>query len=250
MLNYTSFISDLHLAPEFPERTRCFEHYITHITPHCDALYILGDLFNCYLGKAQFPDFYDHILSILIKASESTTIYFLPGNRDYLSQWDLFQHTPIQCIPDRTIIDVYGARTLLSHGDRFQSYWHAYQWYRKATQYPWFSKALLSLPQSFLWKKGRNIRANSQHKRNQQQPSLDHMANPVIMHNLAQHNHIKRIIHGHLHVPHIIERPGFQHIILGEWLNEPHHLLIDQHQRTTLETVEIRADGLKLIDHG
>ena len=50
--------------------------------------------------------------------------------------------------------------------------------------------------------------------------------------------------------PHIIERPGFQHIILGEWLNEPHHLLIDQHQRTTLETVEIRTDGLKLIDHG
>ena len=94
MVNYISFISDLHLSVQRPDRTQCFANYLMHITPQCDALYILGDLFDCYLGKAQFPSFYNSVVSLMIEASTTTPIYFLPGNRDYLSHGTYFSTPP------------------------------------------------------------------------------------------------------------------------------------------------------------
>ena len=236
MIKYISFISDIHLSPQTPERFQQFKHYLNVMAPQCEAIYILVDLFNCYAGKDQYPSFYQDALKSMTHAADHCAIYFLPGNRDFLAVHDLFHQTPVVILSDYKVINVFGQKTLLSHGDRFDRHYTPYQCYRTLSSKRWFCKTILSLPSSFRWKKSQALRQYSQ-KVNHDNPNPKPPANIDYMDILAEKFRVKNIIHGHLHTPRIQTTEKYRRIILGEWVDHGHHLLMGDDESLILDSV-------------
>jgi len=113
----TLFISDLHLDADLPAITQCFLNYI-ETAAGSDALYILGDFFEVWVGdddRNQLTDTVAQALQTL--AASGTKIYLMHGNRDFLLGKDYAERCSAQLLDDPTVIDCYGQKIVLMHGD-------------------------------------------------------------------------------------------------------------------------------------
>lgn len=114
----TLFISDLHLCAEHPAIGACFVDFLQTHAPQAEALYILGDLFETWLGDDIPPEEYRPYLEAMkALTSSGTPIYVMHGNRDFLMQHGFEQMTGARLLPDPYLLDLYGTPTLLMHGD-------------------------------------------------------------------------------------------------------------------------------------
>jgi UDP-2,3-diacylglucosamine hydrolase len=114
----TLFISDLHLSAERPETIRLFLDFLSGKARQADALYILGDLFEVWLGDDLIMPEYQPVLSALRELVDSgTPVYVMHGNRDFLLGKAFEQATGCRLIGDPLVIDLHGSPTLLMHGD-------------------------------------------------------------------------------------------------------------------------------------
>src|ERR1700733_6760718 len=132
----TYFISDLHLSPGSPLQA-LFLAFLQGPAREADALYILGDLFDVWLGKEFQPVFNTTIQTALSSlAKEGVSLFFMPGNRDFLVNTDFLKQSRLILLKDPTMISLYGTRILLSHGDSLCTQDKAYQRYRKIVRHP------------------------------------------------------------------------------------------------------------------
>ncbi len=192
------FISDLHLSPRQSEITALFEQYIKTSATQLAELYILGDLFDYWIGSDYEQEYNQHILELLKKLSSITKIFFMHGNRDFLiTAAELAQYN-ITLLADPTVITLAKKNILLSHGDKLCTLDRNYQLMRKIFQHRYTKKAFLQLPlklRTATANTTRTISNNENHKKNSKK--LATVTDAVL--SLATEHKADIIVHGHTH---------------------------------------------------
>lgn len=208
-MSTTYFIADLHLSADRPDITLCLEQFLTKQAPNADALYVLGDLFEVWIGDDDINEFTSRVTTAFKRLSDTgIPIYFIHGNRDFLIRERFAKNAGMTLLPEEKVIDLYGEPTLIMHGDQLCTLDVAYQKFRKKARGWWWPRLILMLPLSTR----RNIAAKGRKKsqENQQQLSQDIMdVTPSEVITRLESHRVTRLIHGHTH------RPAVHHITLG-----------------------------------
>ncbi|WP_318404096.1 UDP-2,3-diacylglucosamine diphosphatase [Photobacterium leiognathi] len=217
----TLFISDLHLSASRPDMTDCFLRFMAEDTANIDALYVLGDLFEMWIGDDEESPFLQQIKQAFKTLTDSgIPCYFVHGNRDFLIGKRFSQQTGIQLLPEHSVVDLYGKPTLILHGDTLCIEDEAYQRYRKKVHNKFIQWLFFRIPLSKRIQIGEKFRNNSS-KNNQMksQSIMDVTASEVVR--VMEEFHVDQMIHGHTHRPDIHsltvnDKPATR-IVLGDW---------------------------------
>lgn len=219
----TLFISDLHLDENHPEIASIFLQFLQNTAPLSDALYILGDLFEAWIGDDDLSPFHQSIIHALHDAtSKGLPIYFIHGNRDFLISDAFLQATGCQLLAEETVIDLYGTRVLLMHGDTLCTHDRNYLRVRKKLRHPFIQKLFLLLPLFLRRKIANRMRAKSQGYTQSAPHWIMDVADDEVQRVLGKHR-LELIIHGHTH------RPAFHaaRIVLAAWHTQGNMLAWD-----------------------
>lgn len=229
----TLFIADLHLDPLRPEIQARFSDFLQGEARQARALYILGDLFEVWVGDdAPLPEYRPGMRALRELADSGVPVYFMHGNRDFLIGQRFARECGIQLLPDPSVIDLYGEPTALLHGDTLCTDDREYQRFRYWMRKPWLQHLLLRLPASLRWRIGRSIRARSQQRtRNKPMQIMD--VNPDAVATSFHTLGVRRMIHGHTHRParHQVDLGGGatgERIVLGDWFEQGSVLRVDK----------------------
>jgi UDP-2,3-diacylglucosamine hydrolase len=214
----TLFISDLHLSPAQPDLAKILLHFLQTDAMQAEALYILGDLFDVWLGDDIVDPFYNDIFAALKRLSEKNIpSFFIAGNRDFLASTSFEKKTGCKILPDITLIDLYHTPTLLMHGDLLCTQDIAYQRFRKFTQNKLMRYLFLSCPKLWREKIGKHLRKKSQqYTSNTAQKIMD--VTPGEAEKQLKKYHARLLIHGHTHRPAIHSLDNqLTRIVLPDW---------------------------------
>ncbi|SMY32155.1 UDP-2,3-diacylglucosamine diphosphatase [Photobacterium andalusiense] len=217
----TLFIADLHLSAERPDITACFLRFMAQETHHIDALYVLGDLFEMWIGDDEDSPFLRQVKQAFKTLTDAgTPCYFIHGNRDFLIGKRFSRETGITLLPEHSVVDLYGTPTLILHGDTLCIEDQAYQRYRKKVHNPVIQWLFARLPLSYRIKVGDKFRQNSgKNNQTKSQSIMDVTQTEVIR--IMRDANVTQMIHGHTHRPkiHHFEIDGIpaQRIVLGDW---------------------------------
>jgi UDP-2,3-diacylglucosamine hydrolase len=216
----TLFISDLHLSESQPALTTKFLQFIHTYASKAHTLYILGDFFEVWIGDDNNGPFVTEIVDALKKCSVKTQIFIMTGNRDFLLGNAFAERCGARLIKDPTVIDLYGVKTLLTHGDLLCTHDKAYQYWRRVVHFRWLQKLFLLLPLP----KRLAIASHLREKSKNYVKSLDAAymdINLDAMINLMRRYDVKQLIHGHTHKPciHYLQLDGLPtwHYVLSDW---------------------------------
>lgn len=219
----TFFISDLHLQASQPQLNNLFKIFLHYSQiKKIDALYVLGDLFEAWIGDDDNPKFLHELQPLMKSLAAQTPCYLMPGNRDFLLGKRFAEKINWNLLTDPTVINLYGTPTLLMHGDSLCTHDLRYMQYRQFIRNP---KLLLFLQHLPLWIRrtiARTLRLLSRrHTQSAQVMIMDVAADAV--QNIMQQYHVTRLIHGHTHRPAIhdlkVNDNPAQRIVLGAWHN-------------------------------
>ena len=223
------FISDLHLALDKPEITRRFFDFLENRAPKASALYILGDLFDAWIGDDDpTPPNFKIRSQLKLLTQSGTKVYFQPGNRDFLLGKRFCLETGITLLNDYTVIDLMGSATLLTHGDLLCTDDLPYQTFRTKSHTPEWQAYVLSKPLLIRLLAARWYRFRSYlHKRKKSQTIMDVNQETVVR--VMQEQNCLRLIHGHTHRPNIhnflINNRAAQRFVLSAWSKETGEVL-------------------------
>ncbi len=215
----TIFISDVHLSPNCPEILQAFLDFLSQQSKtSVEALYILGDLFEAYVGDDE-PGLIQTVAASLKEMSlvTSAKVYLMQGNRDFLMGKSFAKLCGATLLPDPCVIDLYGEKTLLTHGDKFCTKDRSYQWYRRVIQHPFFKWLVLKTSLGFRRKIARYLRRKSKMHVQHYRYSDKMDVSPDAVKAAALKHHIKQIIHGHTHKPAFHEEEGLKRWVLPDW---------------------------------
>lgn len=223
-MSYTYFIADLHLSQDRPDITACLADFLSGDVQSADALYVLGDLFEYWIGDDDRNDFTDEVAQLFKSLNDKgIPIYYVHGNRDFLIRKSFCQRSGMQLLDEQTVIDLYGTPTLILHGDELCTQDIAYQAFRAKARSWWWPRLILALPLFVRRKIAENGRRTSQ--KNQQNLTMEIMdvTHQAVVDVMQQHG-VKRLIHGHTHRPAIheleINKQKAQRIVLGDWYEQ------------------------------
>ncbi|RYE74049.1 MAG: UDP-2,3-diacylglucosamine diphosphatase [Oxalobacteraceae bacterium] len=227
----TLFISDLHLDPARPSITELFLDFLRTQVPGSDALYILGDLFEAWIGDDTPSTAADAV------ADSGVPVFFMPGNRDFLVGEAYAQRAGFRILPDPTVVDLYGHPTLLMHGDLLCTDDTAYQAFRAQTRDPVFQAQFLAQPLAARVAFAQQARAVSQARHaelkqgDQSRFEIVTDVSPAEVQATFVRYGLDRLIHGHTHRPaiHTLQAGGqtCTRIVLGDWYEQGSVLHVD-----------------------
>jgi UDP-2,3-diacylglucosamine hydrolase len=228
----TLFISDLHLDPERPAITDLFGRFIDAEARGADALYILGDLFEAWVGDDDPSGTGAFVAERLCGLRDAgVPVYFIHGNRDFLLGAEYARRACMQILPDPAVIMLYGKPVLLMHGDLLCSDDTAYQQFRAQTRDPAWRLQFLSQPLPARLAFAQQARAASKAHQSglQTQGAMDAItdATPATVEATFARYGLDRIIHGHTHRPKVHETAGGTRIVLGDWYEQGSVLRVD-----------------------
>lgn len=236
----TLFIADLHLDVSRPHITELFERYLaSNEARSADALYILGDLVEAWIGDDDDAELPRRIAQATRALSDSgVPVYFMVGNRDFLLGEDFARRAGLTLLDDGVVHDVYGRSTLLMHGDLLCTDDIAYQTVRKQVRTPQWKAQILSMSlearRAFAAKAREDSRA---HTGSTMETIMD--VNQDAVAETMHAANVSRLIHGHTHRPaiHRFELDGnaAERIVLGDWYEQGSVL------RVTPEATELRG---------
>lgn len=218
------FISDLHLSQSKPEITQQFLTFIKTRAIDARVLYILGDLFEVWVGDDNETPEFDALFQTLKDYSAFTPIYYLHGNRDFLIGEDLAQRTGLTLLPDPSVIQLDDHKVGLTHGDLLCSDDKEYMEFRKLVRSEEWQQEFLQKPLQERQSIADELRAKSLQA--MQDKSYDIMdANQQTVLDFFNSLEIDTLIHGHTHRPavHNID-DSRQRIVLGDWNPQPSYI--------------------------
>jgi len=234
---HTYIISDLHLTPERPQTIKAFFDFLSNDAVSAEQLYILGDLFEFWIGDdAGSMLGADPILDAMKAISQVTDCYFMAGNRDFLVRETFTERTGFKILNDETVIDLYGTKTLLLHGDSLCTDDIAHQQFRNQmmTNIPFCDQFLqLSIPERIAQAKQARLQSD-EHKSEISMGIMD-VTEAAVLEAFSVHA-VKQIIHGHTHRQNthhydITDEHGSSKAIryvLGDWHNSNSIMKISQ----------------------
>ncbi len=197
----TLFIADLHLADEQPELNRLFVEFLAGRARQAEALYILGDLFEAWLGDDLLFPFCEPILYGLKDLVRSgVPVYLMHGNRDFLLGEQFCALSGCQLLDDPTRLDLHGTPTLLMHGDLLCSDDHDYQAMRNKLRNPvWSAEFLAQTPQARI-EFVRQLREQSREASGMKAEQIMDVNQTTVEQTMREHG-VSQLIHGHTHRP-------------------------------------------------
>lgn len=232
----TLFISDLHLSPSDPARIQLIVDFLSQHTQNLDSLYILGDLFNTWLGDDIVPSEFDPFIKQLQQLHQSgIKTYLMVGNRDFMMGKTFANRVGSTLLNDEFVINLYGTKTLLLHGDTLCTDDVSYQRYRLWTRIKILQWCFRHFPTGFRQNISDKIKQKSrQQKQTKSALIMDVNQDEVVR--IMKKFDVKQLIHGHTHRPAthslIINEQQAKRIVLGDWESEVSYLFCDaQHQQ-------------------
>lgn len=245
-LGHTLFISDLHLSPHSPALNQHFFYFLKHIAAGSDALYILGDFFELWLGNDIKNELYDNIvLNLKNLKAQGTKIFFMKGNRDFLLSQNDVAAMNMTLINDPTLITLYGKKFLLTHGDRLCTLDHAYQRYRRMANIKLLQWIFLHTPQGFRQNLANKVHDKNPHKNEAQNLNytLADATDAAIVKDIAKYQP-DYIIHGHTHRMGLHWLNDKVRIVLGDWQKDYFNYLFVSAEEVLLESCGVFPSSL------
>ena len=234
----TLFIADLHLQTEEPAITAGFLRFLHGEARSADALYILGDLFEAWIGDDDPNPLHGEIACAIKSLADSgVPCYFIHGNRDFLIGKRFATESGMQLLPEEKVLDLYGRRVLIMHGDTLCTDDPGYLAFRAKVHTPWIQKLFLALPLFIRRRIAQKMRDDS--KAANSSKSMDIMdVNPQAVTAILEKHHVQWLIHGHTH------RPDVHSLIAN---GQPAHRVVLGAWHTEGSMVKVTPEGVELI---
>ena len=224
----TLFVSDLHLDPARPEITALFLRFLQREAASADALYILGDLFEAWVGDDDPSSTGQQVADGLRRLADAgVPVYFVHGNRDFLVGQDYAGRAGMRILPDPAVVSLYGEPVLLMHGDLLCTDDHAYQAFRAQTRDPHWQAKFLAQPlaarQAFAAQARQASMSRQKEMIDGDRACFETVTdvNPQAVEATLARYGVATLVHGHTHRPavhavRIGDREG-RRIVLGDW---------------------------------
>jgi UDP-2,3-diacylglucosamine hydrolase len=226
----TLFISDLHLNAQQPRITEQFLDFLATRTADAEALYILGDLFEYWAGDDDLDDELNRtVIGALAQVSRERGVYFMHGNRDFLIGAAFAQASGAQLLADPTLLDLYGAPTLLMHGDLLCTDDVRYQAFRKQVRDPAWQTQFLAKPLAERKATIEALRKMSETEKDGKSAAIMDVNLDSVAATLRAHG-APRLIHGHTHRPahhqHDVGGKQCERWVLPDWYEHGGYLRV------------------------
>ena len=224
-------ISDLHLSPERPAITRAFIHFLSAHAAQVDELYILGDLFEAWIGDDDPSELAKQVKQSLRQLSDRGTAVFIQhGNRDFLLGKRFMREAAARLIEDIHSLEFCGTTTLLMHGDTLCTDDIDYQRFRRKSRRPIYRWCLSHLPLRHRQKLATRWRAKSRMANSNKASAIMDVNSDEVDRVMAQYG-ASCLIHGHTHRPqrHQLSNGG-ERLVLGDWHHHGWFVRIDENE--------------------
>ncbi|NKF51786.1 UDP-2,3-diacylglucosamine diphosphatase [Shewanella sp. WXL01] len=224
----TVFIGDLHLSEDRHDISNAFIHFLQSGLDDVDSLYIIGDLFEVWVGDDIAPPFALDIARHIAAAAKKTPVYFIHGNRDFMLGKQYCKLADMQILPEVHKISLYGKPTVVLHGDSLCTLDKAYQRFRKFRSIGLFRWLYACLPKQKRLNIAANIRGKSV-KDNQRKSYQIMDVEQSAVDALFANTDSVQMIHGHTHRPNIhTQADGNCRIVVGDWYDQGSVLVVDE----------------------
>ena len=225
-------ISDLHLQEERPDITRAFLDLIAGRARDAQALYILGDFFEVWIGDDAMSPFQRSICQALRELSDSgTQIFLMHGNRDFMIGRAFCKAAGCTLLPDPSVVELNGEPVLLMHGDSLCTRDEGYIRMRRYLRNPLTLFVLRNLPKSTRNKLARKLRNESRSQTRMKANDIVDVT-PEEVPRVMEHFGVRTLIHGHTHRPAIhklqIGDQAARRIVLGDWDKQGWAVQVDE----------------------
>ena len=234
----TLFIADLHLQTEEPAITAGFLRFLRGEAKSADALYILGDLFEAWIGDDD-PNPLHREMAAAIKALVDSGVpcYFIHGNRDFLIGQRYARESGMTLLPEEQVLDLYGRNMLIMHGDTLCTDDTGYLAFRAKVHTPWIQKVFLALPLFIRNRIAARMRAGSKAANSSKSMTIMDV-NPQAVVRVMEKHDVQWLIHGHTH------RPDVHSLIAN---GQPAHRVVLGAWHTEGSMVKVTPEGVELI---
>lgn len=228
------FVSDVHLDASAPEAVEQFLGFLRTHAAGAEGLYILGDLFEVWVGDDDHEADKRRVCAALRDLTKSGVACFvLHGNRDFLLGRGFCDDTGCRLLPDPVVAEFDGERVLLTHGDALCVDDHSYQELRSVVRTAPWQRRFLALPLADRELIANQARAGSRQHTSRTIPKIMDV-NPHAVEQAYQSTGVRRIIHGHTHRPDIhnttVDGTPAQRIVLGAWYEQGSYLFYERGQ--------------------
>ena len=217
----TLFISDLHLQPSQPRLLDACLCFLDERARGSDALYILGDLFEAWIGDDDDAVWINDFVAALQQLRASgTALYFMHGNRDFLLGKNFAARCGMQLLSEAIVIDLYGRPALLMHGDTLCTEDKDYLAFRAQVRNPQWQQMALSTPLEQRRQLAAQLRQQSKMAASNKAADIMDVTPAEVARVIAENN-VDLLIHGHTHRPArhelIVNGQPAERIVLGDW---------------------------------
>nr|WP_197976916.1 UDP-2,3-diacylglucosamine diphosphatase [Pseudomonas sp. CFBP 13727] len=224
-------ISDLHLQEERPDITRAFLDFLGGRARSAEALYILGDFFEAWIGDDAMTPFQSSICAALRALSDGgTKIFLMHGNRDFLIGSSFCRKAGCSLLADPSVVRLNGQAVLLMHGDSLCTRDEGYMRLRRVLRNPLTLFVLRNLPLGTRHTLARKLRNESRAQTQMKAHDIVDVTPEEVPRVMRQHG-VATLIHGHTHRPAVHELQigdlQAQRIVLGDWDRQGWVLQVD-----------------------
>ncbi|MCL1049446.1 UDP-2,3-diacylglucosamine diphosphatase [Shewanella abyssi] len=232
----TLFVGDLHLSAGRPDITQAFLTFLETQLVDTDALYILGDLFEVWVGDDIAEPFADQLADAIKLASQRLPVYFIHGNRDFLIGSSFAKRSGMTLLPEVYLLNLYGIDTVILHGDSLCTLDKPYQRFRAFRNFAWAKWLYAHLPKSKRLGIAAKLRSRSQSSNQQKSDSIMDVEPDAVI-ELLDSTKTQQMIHGHTHRPAIHQLAhGKRRIVVGDWYDQGSMLCVSQ---DNIELIEL-----------
>ena len=222
------FISDIHLSEDSPHLTNAFKAFLNESKESCTHLFILGDLFEIWIGDDDDNSFNQEIKKILTDfTSDGPETFLMHGNRDFLIGKAFANEVGISILPDPHTLDINGLKTIISHGDFLCTDDVDYIDFRNKVRSEEWQKDFLSKDITERNEIANSLRSDSKDATSEKSLEITDV-NAESLNSFLNKNKSNIFIHGHTHRPGIHKTESSKQIVLGDWGEYGWYLAINE----------------------
>ncbi len=226
-------ISDLHLHKSQLHVPGLFFYFMENIAPRADNLYVLGDLFEYWVGDDYTDELTQKVIKVFNHYSQNHGLFFIHGNRDFLLGEDFCSQTGGTLLTDPSVVTLGGVKTLLMHGDSLCTLDMEYQQFRQLLRDTNWQQNFLAQPLENRIKMATELRDNSLAEQASKTDEIMDVTPEEVNHVFKQHQ-LNRLIHGHTHRQNkhqlTIDELPVERIVLGDWGESGNYCYCDNGQ--------------------
>jgi UDP-2,3-diacylglucosamine hydrolase len=229
---HSIFVSDLHLTPKRQHANESFFGFAETVAARAQALYILGDLFEYWIGDDDLGDVFNTAVARALRdlADKGIALYLMQGNRDVLLGDEFARRCGARLITDPALLDLYGVKTLLMHGDTLCTDDVEYQKFRAFARDSETQRRFLAQPLSERRKQIVGMRAESERSKQEKPAAIMDVTIAAVEKTLREFDY-PRLIHGHTHRParhvHVVDGRRCERWVLPDWYQRGGYLRCD-----------------------